>query len=116
IKLYREADALLMPVVDAVANNAVLESLACGTPVISNAVGGIPDYIDDTCGWLFGKGEVAGIIKLIGQLCCNPAIAWSRRESARRKALEFSWERIAAQMGAIYEAIICRGRVPAGCG
>jgi glycosyltransferase involved in cell wall biosynthesis len=105
IRLYRDADALLMPVVDATANNSILESLACGTPVISNSVGGIPDYVDDTCGWLFGKGEVLGIVKLIDQLCNYPEIAWSRRESARRKSMEFSWDRVAEQMMTIYEAV-----------
>lgn len=105
IRLYQEADALLVPVIDATANNSVLESLACGTPVISNAVGGIPDYVDDACGWLFGKGEVMGIVKLIDQLCNCPEIAWSRRESARRKSIEFSWNRVAEQMVTIYEAV-----------
>jgi len=105
IRLYQDADALLVPVVDATANNTVLESLACGTPVISNSVGGIPDYVDDTCGWLFGKGEVLGIVKLIEQLCNKPEIAWSLRESARRKSIEFSWDRIAEQMVTIYQAV-----------
>lgn len=105
IMLYRQADALLLPVIDSTANNAVLESLACGTPVISNSIGGIPDYVDDTSGWLFGKGEVLGIVELIDQLCNNPEIAWSRREPARRKSLEFSWDRIAEQLLAVYEAV-----------
>jgi glycosyltransferase involved in cell wall biosynthesis len=105
IRLYQNADALLVPVVDATANNTVLESLACGTPVISNSVGGIPDYVDETCGWLFGKGEVSGIVNLIDQLCNKPEIAYSMRESARRKSLEFSWDRIAKQMVTIYKAV-----------
>jgi len=105
IRLYREADALLLPVVDATANNSVLESLACGTPVISNSVGGIPDYVDETCGWLFGKGEVSGVVRLIEKLCNDPEIAWSRREHARRKSREFSWERVGEQVLAIYEAV-----------
>lgn len=111
IRLYRQADVLLVPVIESTANNTVLESLACGTPVISNSVGGVPDYVDDTCGWLFEKGEVLGIVKLIEQLCNNPEIAWSRRESARLKSLEFSWDRVAEQMVAIYEAV-ARGDSP----
>jgi glycosyltransferase involved in cell wall biosynthesis len=106
LRLYREADALLVPVVDSTANNAVLEALACGTPVISNSVGGITDYVDETCGWLFGKGEVLGIVNLIEQFCKNPEIARSRREAARLKSLEFSWDRVARQMLAIYQAVI----------
>ena len=61
--------------------------------------------MDNTCGWLFGKGEVLGIVELIDQLCNNPEFARSRRESARLKSLEFSWDRVAEQMMAIYEAV-----------
>lgn len=112
IRLYRQADALLLPVVDSTANNAVLESLACGTPVISTSVGGIPDYVDEACGWLFGKGEISGIVELIDQFCGNRESAWSLRESARLKSLEFSWDRIAEQLAGVYQAV-ARGDSPA---
>jgi glycosyltransferase involved in cell wall biosynthesis len=105
IQLYREADALLLPMHEATANNAALEALACGTPVISTKVGGIPDYVDDTCGWMFGKGEVAGIVELIGEICNKPEVASSRRSAARSKALAFSWRRVAAKMRLVYEAV-----------
>jgi len=105
IQLYREADALLVPMSDATANNTALEALACGTPVISTAVGGIPDYVDDTCGWLFEKGEVGRIVDLIGGICSEQEIASSRRGAARTKALVFSWKRVAEKMRTVYEAV-----------
>ena len=105
IRLYREADALLLPVHDATANNSALEALACGTPVISTKVGGMPDYVDNTCGWLFEKGEVAGIVRLIGDICCEPEIVSSRRSAARSKGLLFSWTRVAAKMRMVYDAV-----------
>jgi glycosyltransferase involved in cell wall biosynthesis len=103
--LYREADALLLPIHDATANNSALEALACGTPVISTRVGGMPDYVDDTCGWLFEKGEVAGIVRLIGDICNEREIASSRRSAARSKGLLFSWTRVAARMRMVYNAV-----------
>jgi glycosyltransferase involved in cell wall biosynthesis len=105
IQLYREADAVLVPVRDATANNAALEALACGTPVISTMVGGIPDYVDNTCGWLFENAEVARIVKLIGDIWNHREIAWSRRSAARSKALLFSWKRVATKMRIVYEAV-----------
>lgn len=46
---YCEADLLLMPLLDCTANNAVLESIACGTPVMVNRIGGITEYLDSSC-------------------------------------------------------------------
>jgi glycosyltransferase involved in cell wall biosynthesis len=112
VALYRQADALLMPVTDATANNAVLEAQACGTPAISNDVGGIPDYVDDTTGWLFQQGEALAIVKLIGEFCSDPAIVAPKREAARHKSLQFSWGRIAEQMQAIYKTV-AEGNSPA---
>src|SRR5262249_62068611 len=94
IQLYCRAAALFMPVVDATANNAILESMACGTPVISTGVGGIPDYVDDSSGWLFPPNEVLGIVELVEKLSHERWRAESLRIGARRKAIEFSWERV----------------------
>ena len=92
IQLYRDADALLLPVCDATANNSALEGLACGTPVISTMVGGIPDYIDNNCGWLFEKGEVARIVELIGEICNKPEVASSRRTASPSQSTSFQLE------------------------
>jgi glycosyltransferase involved in cell wall biosynthesis len=105
IRLYNEADALLLPVSDATANNSILEALSCGTPVISTNLGGIPDYVDNTCGWLFDKSEVLGIVRLISEIYDEPEIALSRRARARSKALTFSWKRVAEKMSFIYKVV-----------
>jgi glycosyltransferase involved in cell wall biosynthesis len=112
IQLYRNADAVLMPVTNATANNSVLESLACGTPVISTSIGGIADYVNDQCGWLFTQGDTWSIVNLVEAMCRNRDVAESRRESARRQALTFSWPRIAERLFAVYSAVRC-GRPPA---
>jgi glycosyltransferase involved in cell wall biosynthesis len=111
IELYRAADALFLPVKHAIANNAVLEALACGTPVIATDVGGIPDYITRDCGWLIPKGDVTSTIEVIKQLCVDKDIVRSRREKARVQALKFDWQRIAERLFVVYSAIHA-GRSP----
>jgi glycosyltransferase involved in cell wall biosynthesis len=110
IEMYRGAGALLAPMCDATANNGVLESLACGTPVISTKVGGIPDYVDDASGWLFEPSEVAPIVELLSSSVRNKDVLSSRRIGARKKSLEFSWERIVAQMRIVYDEVVQRRR------
>ena len=105
IALYQDTDALLVPLVKATANNAVLESLACGTAVISTFVGGIPDYVTTKCGWLFPKGEVGPIMDLIRQLCANKTLTESRRQDARLQALRFDWREVAKRMWVVYSAV-----------
>jgi glycosyltransferase involved in cell wall biosynthesis len=50
--LYQRATLLFLPLLDAVANNAVVEALSCGLPIITSNVGGISDYIPDGTGCL----------------------------------------------------------------
>lgn len=114
IHLYREADALVLPILEATANNAVLESMACGTPVISTAVGGIPDYLDTAAGWLLPVGDVRGILELISSACRDRAVLQSLRAGAREKSLEFSWDKVGSQVAAVYRAVSKRSAIELG--
>jgi glycosyltransferase involved in cell wall biosynthesis len=109
MKMYQRADALFLPVTGATANNSVLESLACGTPVISTDIGGISDYVDSGCGWLFPAGDVDSTFGLINSLAKNRDPATSLRPGARTRAEKFSWNRVAAQVTAGYQRVASGG-------
>jgi glycosyltransferase involved in cell wall biosynthesis len=111
ITLYRQSDALLVPVIDCTANNSVLEGLSCGAPVISTLVGGMPDYVSESCGWLFEKGQVEPILELLQRMSDCRDIAESRRNEARVQALRFDWKQIAKRMLVVYQAVSA-GRAP----
>jgi glycosyltransferase involved in cell wall biosynthesis len=105
IGLYQAADALFLPVKGATANNAVLEALACGTPVITTAVGGMPDYVTGDCGWLTPPGDTGSMVELIKRLCVDRELVLSRREKARGQALKFDWQRVAEWISVVYSAV-----------
>lgn len=95
IGAYHDADALLLPVEAATANNSLLEALACGLPVISTQADGIVDYLDDQAGWLIPKNELDPLQQLVCSLAADPTLCERKRVLARAKACNFGWERVA---------------------
>lgn len=64
---YAAADVFVLPTLAENLPNAVIESLACGTPVVSFGVGGIPDAVRHLeTGYLAPLGDAAGLAEGIG--------------------------------------------------
>lgn len=89
--LYRRATLLFLPLIDAVANNAVVEALACGLPVVASDVGDLRDYLPTEAGTLCPSGEAAAHV--------GAAIQWLRaadgRLTAGRAGRVFAEQRLA---------------------
>lgn len=108
IELYQKSDILFLPLKFGTANNSILESIACGTPVISTKIGGIPDYVDRKSGWLFERGDISGIISLINSMMNNPELYRSKRAGTRKQALTFDWNKIAEMVNEVYKEVYNR--------
>ena len=100
---YRQADVLAMPMLDSAANNVLLESMACGTPVMVNRVGGTPEYVAPGCNFLMGGDRRADewVEKLL-ELEQNRDVAERLRPATRAWAEKFDWKLIAEQYRAMY--------------
>ena len=62
----------------------VIESFACGTPVIGADIGGIPEIVRDYCnGLLFSPGDHRQLAQKINYLINNQDIAVSMGQKAR---------------------------------
>ena len=86
---YNAADALVLASSREGMPNVVLESLACGTPVIATAVGGVPELLDtERVGRLVRQRSAAGIADAVRSLQARPA---DRLEVAAHGA-RFGWE------------------------
>ena len=70
----------------------------------------MPDYVDASSGWLFPKGEVGAIERLIEDGLNNPGLFSKLRAGARKKALEFSWERVSSQVSEVYKIAASRNK------
>lgn len=99
---YQAADVLLHA---ANAENypcVVLEALACGTPVIATAVGGVAEQIDDgESGFLVARGDGAAMAERLLSLKSNPLLR--RRMAARAARHERSTFTIERQAGRYLE-------------
>ena len=63
---YSAADAFILPSLDENLPSTMLESLACGTPVIGSDVGGIPDLVvHGKTGMLFQPGDATELAQRI---------------------------------------------------
>ena len=105
LRAYQESALLVMPLRDTTANNAVLEAMACGLPVIATDVGGMRDYVDRDCARLAPAGNPEAMTAGVLELMQNPAARTAMGQAARSRAEVFAWPRVAKQIVAMYEAL-----------
>jgi glycosyltransferase involved in cell wall biosynthesis len=84
---YAAADVFVLPTLADNLPNAVLESLACGTPCVAFAVGGVPDAVRHLeTGWLARPGNVEELAEGIRALLQDGELRGRLAERARETA------------------------------
>ncbi|MFC8728863.1 glycosyltransferase family 4 protein [Streptomyces bacillaris] len=104
VTLYRRAAVMLLPLLDATANNALLEAMACGAPVVATDVGGISHYTGEAA-QLPPPGDVVAATEAVEKVLTETGTAAhaARRASARERAERFAWPLVADQMRSVYQ-------------
>jgi starch synthase len=90
-----------------------LEAMACGTPVVASAVGGIPEVVEDgVTGYLVEYDTdpdvfEANLTKQLDALLTDADLARAMGVAGRARAIEsFGWDAVAAQTVAVYESVL----------
>ncbi len=97
--LLQGSDALFLPLIDAAANTAILEAMACALPIVTNGGGGPAYYIGDG-GWLYERTE--DVVELFKEPSFKEECL-ARGAKARARALDkFSWDKIVPQVLELY--------------
>jgi glycosyltransferase involved in cell wall biosynthesis len=89
LDLQQQADVLCLPTYGDTNPWALVEAMACGTPVVSTRVGGIPDLLDDgAAGVLAPYGDPRALGEAIRALLADPQRRAQLAGRARRRCEE----------------------------
>jgi glycosyltransferase involved in cell wall biosynthesis len=111
--IYSAADLFVIPSLQDNLPNTVLESMACGTPVVGFDVGGIPDLVrPGRTGQLVPIGDAVALRQAITHLLNAPSTCRQMGAECRKVAMEeCSYELLAMRHTALYESPSCQARL-----
>jgi glycosyltransferase involved in cell wall biosynthesis len=102
---YQESNLLFIPLTKVTANNAVLEGMATGLPVLSTELPAMGLYVNDQCATLVPRNVPGDFSDAIRFLSRHQQQALAMGRCARIRAEEFDWRRISALFADVYEGL-----------
>ncbi len=106
-QLYQAADVFVLPTLEDNLPSTVIESLACGTPVVAFNTGGIPDMVDHKSnGYLAELRNTEDIVSGISWVENHPDLNRIRENCRTKVVLNFSPEVVATKYMSFYRTLI----------
>jgi glycosyltransferase involved in cell wall biosynthesis len=106
-KYYGAADALVLASSREGWANVLLESMACGTPVIASNVWGTPEVVaSPDAGILMSERTPQGLVQAVHALRAS----YPQHEATRRYAEKFSWDDTTQGQIKLFQKILAKRR------
>ncbi len=106
IGLLNQCDAFILPSYVEGLPISILESLSYGKPVITTPVGGIPEVVDESNGFLFQPGDKQALTKIINGIVQNPKSLENKSICAKLSVENNSPNRIVKVLNDVYRALL----------
>ncbi len=102
IVLLNLMDAYILPSYIEGLPISILEALSYGKPVITTPVGGIPEVINESNGFLFEPGDREAMYKIINDIVSNPTCLKEKAVNAKKSVDNNFPDRIASVLESVY--------------
>lgn len=103
VELYAEADAMLNPSTVDNMPNSVLEALACGLPVISTDVGGVPFIVTHReTALLVPPADISAMAEAISEIKNDAALRKTLSNNGLAQIEQYIWPRVRRQWLELY--------------
>lgn len=90
--------------------NSVLEALACGVPVVSTRVGGVPFIVEDgKTALLVPAGDAQAMAHAVLRLLREPALAERLRAAGLRSVRAYAWDEVRPRWSGVYRSAMAQG-------
>ncbi|MEM7676159.1 MAG: glycosyltransferase family 4 protein [Myxococcota bacterium] len=103
--LYRQAAAFYLPLTGGSANNAVLQAMACGLPVVATDLPGVRSYVPADAGVFAAPGRAEAHIEALHRLLEDDALAVGAGRAAREQGRILGWRNVARRHRDLYERL-----------
>jgi colanic acid/amylovoran biosynthesis glycosyltransferase len=116
LEMIRSCRALLLPSYAEGLPIVIMEALALGRPVISTRIAGIPELVDDSCGWLFPAGDEQALIATMrAALQCKASVLAGKGAAGRARVEQLhDRRRLAKQLCQSFKKVVADPRLQLG--
>ncbi|MBW6475094.1 MAG: glycosyltransferase, partial [Anaerolineaceae bacterium] len=83
----------------------VLESMACGTPVITSNISSMPEFVGDS-GLLIDPNDISSIQNALRDLLLNDRLRLELSGHALKRSKEFTWKETARKTLDVYRRVL----------
>lgn len=105
-RYFQAADIFVLPTAYEAAPLVLYEAAASSLPIVVTAVNGVEDVVVDGESGLLVERDPDAVAVALSALARNPGLRRRIGEEARRRASEFTWDRSAAEVIALYERLL----------
>jgi len=109
VEFMQRANLFVLPSLVETFSVPAAEAMACGTPVLSTRCGGPEEFIVEDVGILVPSHDADALFRGLDQMLDNLHL-YSRQRISRYARERFAPEVVGAQLHAVYESLIERGR------